>query len=233
MSHSQACSDVAAVLVTHNPDQEALRASINAVAGQVSNVFVVDNGSRNFPDQWLETLGDGCVARLHFLPQLDNLGIGAGHNLGIEQARMHGAAFVLLLDQDSQVYPGMVAQLRSSYAALTQTGIRVACVGPRYHDPQNSALSKFVRVGLLGFTLIDCKQDSAVVEVDFLVSSGSLLPLSPLLDIGLMDESLFIDHVDTEWCFRAKTKGYKLFGVCDAYCTHLSHNKHLSCYLRR
>ena len=30
-----------------------------------------------------------------------------------------------------------------------------------------------------------------------------------ILDVGLMDESLFIDWVDFEWCWRAKSKGYK------------------------
>ncbi len=35
-----------------------------------------------------------------------------------------------------------------------------------------------------------------------------------------MDESLFIDHVDTEWCLRAQSSGFRIFGVCDAVMTH-------------
>jgi len=38
--------------------------------------------------------------------------------------------------------------------------------------------------------------------------------------VGLMDEDLFIDHVDSEWCFRAKAKGFQLFGVGGAAMTH-------------
>jgi len=38
--------------------------------------------------------------------------------------------------------------------------------------------------------------------------------------IGDMDESLFIDHVDTEWFLRAQAKGYKAFGVCSAMMEH-------------
>ena len=75
-------------------------------------------------------------------------------------------------------------------------------------------------LGFLDFKRLDCDQADAVVNVDFLLSSGSLLPLSALANIGLMDESLFIDHVDTEWCFRAKAHGFQLFGVCDAVMTH-------------
>jgi rhamnosyltransferase len=35
-----------------------------------------------------------------------------------------------------------------------------------------------------------------------------------------MDEGLFIDHVDTEWCFRAQSRQYKLFGVPSARMLH-------------
>ncbi|MFP3480127.1 glycosyltransferase family 2 protein, partial [Burkholderia sp. SIMBA_057] len=35
-----------------------------------------------------------------------------------------------------------------------------------------------------------------------------------------MNESFFIDHVDTEWCLRANAAGYALFGVCAARLDH-------------
>jgi hypothetical protein len=37
-----------------------------------------------------------------------------------------------------------------------------------------------------------------IVPVDFLISSGSLISLAALADIGPFDESLFIEHVGTE-----------------------------------
>jgi len=211
---------VAAVLVTYNPNLEELCVSVQAVADQVSDIFIVDNASANFSPDWQDKLQGKSVARLHLLPQADNLGIGVGHNIGIRQARERGAAFVLLLDQDSQVGQGMVVRLRSTYTVLVEKGVQVAAVGPRYRDSDNGTLSQFVRVGVLSLTLIGCNSASAVVEADFLVSSGSLLPLAAIDTVGLMDESLFIDHVDTEWCFRAKAKGFQLFGVCDAVMTH-------------
>lgn len=57
-------------------------------------------------------------------------------------------------------------------------------------------------------------------EADFVISSGSLIPINVLDDIGPMDESLFIDHVDTEWCLRVQSKGYRLFGVPGARMLH-------------
>lgn len=209
-----------AVLVTFNPDLKTLHDSITAVAAQVSDIFVVDNASVNFPHGYLNVLKSKCVARFHFLPQSENLGIGAGHNIGILQAQKIGSAFVLLLDQDSQVEADMVKRLRTAHGELERQGTKVAALGPRYRDHDDGALSQFVKVGSLGFALFDCNPEHSVVETDFLVSSGSLLPLAVLETVGFMDESLFIDHVDTEWCFRAKSYGFKLFGVCDAVMTH-------------
>ena len=211
--------DVVAVLVTYNPHWESLYACIEAVADQVSHVAVIDNGSSNFSPDWLNKLNERFGTRLHLLPQSVNLGVGAAHNIGIRWAQKHGSVFVLLLDQDSQVLPGMVERLRSAYFNLVRMDVPVAGLGPRFRDSDNGTLSRFVKVGVLGFTLLDC-QASSVLKTDLLVSSGLLLPLSAIETVGLMDEGLFIDHVDTEWCFRARAKGFQLFGVNDAVMTH-------------
>ncbi|MEI6680943.1 MAG: glycosyltransferase, partial [Mariniphaga sp.] len=126
------CPDVAAVLVTHNPNLQSLRAAVQAVAGQVSQLVVIDNASANFAPDWLQELDSQFDAGLHLLPQADNLGIGAGHNIGIQWAQKHGAAFVLLLDQDSQVQADMVSRLRLAYTDLTRSKVAVAGLGPRY-----------------------------------------------------------------------------------------------------
>lgn len=53
-----------------------------------------------------------------------------------------------------------------------------------------------------------------------LISSGSLIPMEAMNDIGYLDGSLFIDLVDTEWYLRAIAKGYQSYGVCDAIMNH-------------
>jgi len=59
------------------------------------------------------------------------------------------------------------------------------------------------------------------------ISSGSLIALETLDHVGVMDEGLFIDHVDTEWFLRARSKGYKAFGSCKAIMGHgLGENTH-------
>ncbi|PJI83555.1 hypothetical protein CLV61_0154 [Capnocytophaga canimorsus] len=43
-----------------------------------------------------------------------------------------------------------------------------------------------------------------------LITSGSSTPTKVFKDVGLMDETLFIDYIDYEWCLRAISKGYKV-----------------------
>lgn len=220
MENKNYCHDVSAVLVTYNPNMEALHAAIQAVSGQVSDVFIVDNASSNFSVGWISQVKDQASAKLHLLRQEENLGIGAGHNIGIRCAIEQGSKFVLLLDQDSQVGLDMVVRLRSAYVMLNEKGFQVAAIGPQYHDADNGRLSQFVKVGIFRFIHCGCEDNASLIDADFLVSSGSLLPVSALEVVGLMDESLFIDHVDTEWCFRAKFKGLQIFGLCGAVMTH-------------
>jgi rhamnosyltransferase len=41
-----------------------------------------------------------------------------------------------------------------------------------------------------------------------------------LLELGGMRSGYFIDHVDTEWCMRARSIGYQLIGVPNALMEH-------------
>lgn len=54
--------------------------------------------------------------------------------------------------------------------------------------------------------------NQGVTEVSYTMNSISLIPLKLFNKVGLMDESLFIDGVDDEWCWRAaKVTGCRFF----------------------
>jgi rhamnosyltransferase len=126
---------------------------------------------------------------------------------------------VLVLDHDSVAAPDMVARLLAAETELAHTA-RVAAVGPVFRDPRERAAAPFVRVAFPRSTKVWCDGSSPYVRCDFLISSGSLIRLDVLDDVGVMDDGLFIDNVDMEWSFRARSKGYALYGVCDAAMQH-------------
>ena len=128
--------------------------------------------------------------------------------------------YVLFLDQDSLPQDGMVSGLRQTLNRLQANGHKVACVGPRVRLPGSSKPAVFARLGWFGLQRQSCPHDEAAIECDFLLSSGSLVPLEVIDDVGGMEEALFIDQVDTEWCLRARAKGYRVFGACGAVLEH-------------
>jgi rhamnosyltransferase len=205
-------SGVCAVVVTYRPDVDALRAALAAIGPQVRALVVVDNGSPGIVPALVDT---GAV----LLQQPMNVGLARAQNIGIEWARAHACSHVLILDQDSVPGPGMVDALLEAWQRRSVTD-RVGAVGPRFRDSRERRDAPFVQVAFPMSRKLWCAATTAEIECDFLISSGALIPLAVLDDVGGMDDGLFIDNVDLEWSFRARYRGYALFGVCAATMEH-------------
>jgi rhamnosyltransferase len=124
-----------------------------------------------------------------------------------------------LLDQDSIPAPGMVAALREALTDLVADGRHVAAVGPTFFDPREGVDAPFVRVAFPVSEKIH-PGDRPYVRCDFLISSGALIPIEVIDEVGAMRADLFIDNIDLEWSFRARARGYELYGVTAARMDH-------------
>ncbi|WP_083908729.1 glycosyltransferase family 2 protein [Thioalkalivibrio thiocyanodenitrificans] len=205
---------VVAVVVTHHPDPEGLRGMLRALVPQVHGTWIVDNGSG---DCALESLMEEFrpeALRVHRL--CENRGIAHAQNEGIRLAGGQGATHVLLMDQDSVPAPDMVQHLLQACGTLE----RVASVGPYYTDPRLPGHTPFLQVRGLRIRRRRCDGTGRVFEVDHVISSGCLIPLSAIKVVGDMREDLFIDAVDIEWGLRAMHHGLRNYGVCKATMHH-------------
>ncbi|WP_427156756.1 hypothetical protein AB8P96_17100 [Klebsiella pneumoniae] len=105
------------------------------------------------------------------------------------------------------------------YQALQQHH-DAAAVGPVFTDTNGTRHSRFIRVQGLRVNKMLKSDSTNCVSVDHLISSGSLIPISVFDDIGLMDDTLFIDYVDVEWSLRARYHGLQCYGVLNANMVH-------------
>lgn len=216
---------VLAIVVSYNPDLSVLSRALEALVTEDCKVLLVDNASTNSNE--IKQLCNSLHG-VAFKGLPENLGLGTAHNIGIHHARDNAFDYVLILDQDSIPMDGMVEQLLIAHQSKSRQH-RVSAVGVTYLNADNGAESFFVQFGLLKFKRQYCGQrdDDACVPADFLISSGSLISCAALAEIGEMDETLFIDHIDTEWFLRARAKGYQAYGVCEARMQHgLGENTH-------
>jgi rhamnosyltransferase len=221
---------IAAVVVTYYPEQRVLARLINAVTSQVDAVLVVDNGSDDRSVEWI----DGCAAGLVSLLRLDrNLGVAAAQNRGMMWAKEEQFDYVILFDQDSEPALGMVQILMAVAETQKSAGIPVAAVGPRYYDVRHDNPPPFLQTRKMRLRRQPCRSPDSVVEVDYLVSSGCLIPMEAYDAVGVMEEQLFIDYIDIEWGLRARRNGFHCFGVCGAEMKHFLGNSPIELLGRR
>jgi rhamnosyltransferase len=223
---------IAAVVVVYLPNFGLLEKGVSALVPQVDAVLLVDNSGSPDAMRWVGQRAFRSKVRV--LCMGHNTGVGEAHNRGISWAISHEYTHVLLMDQDSVPHLDMVRNLFTAILELQRRRMRVSAVGPRYIDPRTGQSSAIIRFGPLKFKKLYCEEASQLyVRADFLVSSGSLVPLTTIAQVGPMDASLFIDHVDTDWFLRANENGYSAYVVCEAVMEHLLGERPLRIWLGR
>jgi rhamnosyltransferase len=199
---------VAAVVVCYLPDERELRANLAALEPQVDWVILVNNGPRKIKSELV-------TEEIYFG---ENLGVATAQNAGIKKAMALNADAVLLLDQDSRLYDGAVTRLQTAVASDST----LAAVGLVYRERHTNRVGSFFKVRWWGQQKFSGAElaPGEVQAVDFLIASGSLIPVSKLIDIGLMREDFFIDYIDTEWCIRAVKRGHQLAAIGGEMMSH-------------
>jgi len=204
-----------AILVTYYPDKSKCEAVISSVISQVSHIIIVDNTPNEPWGMSSNTHDDQCT----LIKNNSNVGLSKAQNMGIRWAIDHGYDYVLILDQDRVLSSNMVKNLLEASKSLTADGINLAAVGPKY-GREDTPTSSFLRFTKFHHEYIACNNTAPWKECSFLISSGMLISVNMFAKIGMMDSSLFIDHVDTEWCMRAMSRGYVCYGIGNAFMTH-------------
>lgn len=203
-----------AVIIVYQPCIAVLAKLVLSILPQVEQTCLVLNQA---PPDLLHQLQEcgvstASIATIH-MPC--NVGVATAQNAGIRYAIQEKFHRILLLDQDSFPASDMVFELGS---ALTEAPL-AAAVGPCYVDPRQDNPSPFLRCEGLRLRRL-CRDDGPVVPVDYLISSGCLISLAALSQIGEMRDDLFIDYIDIEWGLRAKAKGFLSYGVFAARMEH-------------
>ena len=182
---------VIAVVPTYRPDEDVL-VHLRQIAGQVSAVVVVDDGSGEAASAILDTLA-AEVAQVIRLGS--NSGIAAALNAGVRWALDDGADYVLTVDQDTDL-PGDYVSTALVLFARANPVTRIGVVAV---DAVNGAPALPTWVSPEGFGLVP-----EAIQTGFVISRECLETA------GLFDERLVIDCVDTEYCLRIRDNGFRI-----------------------
>jgi rhamnosyltransferase len=214
-------ADIVAITVTFHPDMLTLRKQLSALPSECLKIFV-DNASPEADKLCLRELIKE-VPNTYLLENSSNVGLAAALNQGVKYAGSLNTQprWCLLLDQDSEPQPNCVSALLEGFNLLVQRGERVGCVGPVLIDVKTGLSHGFHQAYRWMWRRVYPVNGSAdPVRCTNLNGSGSLISLDLFNHLGGLDESLFIDHVDTEWSFRVLASGHTLWGIPNVIFQH-------------
>lgn len=147
-----------------------------------------------------------------------NCGIAKALNQGVKYALEKNADQIILFDQDSFLCAEELNVLSGSASILFANDEKIAAAGPMFFEKNSNQLHGFAQYGLFKIKKVVTK--TPAVTCVYLITSGTVLHPKCLENVGLMDESLFIDYVDVEWCLRATSLGYKIYGMPNVLLNH-------------
>lgn len=189
---------LAAVVILYNP-MGGVYENIVSYGKMVDYLIVIDNSE--FPDNSiLEQIKTLKNVEIH--SNTVNLGVSRALNIAAEIALKKGFKWMLTMDQDSKFEDAQFVAYKecmNRYSEDSHLGI----VGINYEsDSLKSSLQ------------CDLK------HVPIVITSGSVVNLKIYKQVGGFDESLFIDEVDSEYCYRLRKHTFKVCKFQNIYLTH-------------
>jgi len=225
--------DVSIIIVNWNT-WDCLKDCLNSVYQQTQDIefeiIVVDNGSTDGSAVKVkEEFGHVCLIENH-----ENRGFAAANNQGLAVAK---ARYVLLLNSDTIILKNSIQKT----IEFADANPDAAVVGCRVLNPDKtlqetcfmfpslfnlmlsvSYLYKiFPKSKFFGRERMTWWNRSDVRDVDVVTGCFMLLRRESIEEIGILDERFFIYGEETDWCYRFKQAGWKVYFTPDAEIIHL------------
>ena len=195
------------VLIAYNPNIELLEKNINSYMSDLNKLIIVNNSSYSLEKKI--KFSEEVSKKIEIINLFDNMGIAKAQNIGMEKAYNDGADYVLQLDQDSIFEEKGVTNLLSSFESLLKNGIKVGILGPSI-DNYSNYNKKTIKEKTIKEKRMIVIENRYYKKVKEIISSGALISKEAYTKVGGVMEELFIDYVDTEYCWRIKKMGFEV-----------------------
>lgn len=188
-------SNICCIVVSYHPDPQLID-RLRRISPQVDKIILVDNAS---PDEY-HTLLSQCAnePKLELISNQSNAGLAAAINQGASIAAAKGYDWLLTMDQDTIAGESLVEGLIGAYIGCDFRE-NVAVIGCNYTD---RFLGKLF--------LEEWPEGQDWVEQTTVITAGSLINARVFEELGGLREEFFIDHLDDEFCLRARKNGYRV-----------------------
>lgn len=221
-------ADLCIIIVNWNTKEFIIRCLEDLRSVAINNsleVIIVDNGSI-----------DGSSAEIRrFFPNFKlienekNLGFAKAVNQGLEITK---AKYILILNPDTLIKNESIRILITFMEDYKDVGIAGAQLLNEDGSKQNS-IANFPSLAteLLNKNILRWvfpkrfpgkeRQYPEPIEVDSVIGACMMVRREAIEQVGLLDEEYFLFFEETDWCYRMKKAGWKVFHVPQAEVIHL------------
>lgn len=175
-------------------------------------VIVVDNAST---DGTVAAVRDSYPSRVTVIENSDNLGFSRGNNVGIQYALQNGADYILLLNNDTEVDPGLIGGMLNEMTSTSDIGVAGAKI--YYASPADQIWFAGGEVFLsrgttrhIGIRERDTGQFDIAHDVDYVTGCALMTKREVLEEIGALDPTFVAYYEDVDFCMRARRAGYRV-----------------------
>jgi len=220
--------DLSIIIVNWNTGAfllQCLESLYQGVGDTATEVWVVDNGSAD---------GSGAAVRERFpevilIENPMNLGFGRASNQAMRRSK---GMYMLLLNPDTRVTPGAIGRLLSFMETHPGAGVAGAQLLNADGTKQNS-IANFPSLAteLLNKSLLRWlfpkkfpgkeRNYQEPMEVDSVIGACMMVRREAVNQVGWLDEDYFLFLEETDWCFRMKKVGWKIYHCPQAKVIHL------------
>ncbi|MDR2013516.1 MAG: glycosyltransferase family 2 protein [Rhodanobacter sp.] len=199
-------------------------------------VIVVDNASGDAPavQRAIDEFGWSSWVTLLAAPR--NGGFAYGNNLAIREARRSGPPrYFHLLNPDTVLRPGAVRELVSFLDSRAEAGITgssfenldgsdwpIAFRFPTAWSELEGALELGMATRLLNRWVVARHMSKTAQPIDWVPGASMMVRWSVIDAIDGLDENFFLYFEETDFCFRAKQKGFATWYVPASRVMHIA-----------
>ena len=189
--------NIAGIVIVYHPDIQVLCDNIKTYVQGLRQLYVYDNSELPSPDIEKALWEVDTSIQYHYFGS--NEGIAKRLNSAVKYAIENKFDYLLTMDQDSSFKKGDFEKYinyiqAGTYNNVVQFGVNCQ---PQFTVPKNMP-----------------------EPVLTLITSGTILNLSFIQNIGAFNENLFIDFVDAEFSYRVIQKGYINLMYADIVLNH-------------
>jgi len=212
---------VSIITVNYNTPEvtAAMLRSLSLLTYPNWEVIVVDNASPKYSSV-------GLKKEFPFIKHISspvNTGFAGGNNIGIQFAK---GRYVFLLNNDTEVTPGLVTELVAYLQKHPRCGI--ACPKIKYHFLPDT-IQYAGAIGLhpltsrsydIGYLQKDEGQLNDCRITDLPNGAAMMIPMELVEKVGMMSELFFLYYEELDWAARFKQAGYEIHYVGTAEVYH-------------